>query len=134
MRGYKHIETSIARYIAGRYSSAVEVGTGNNMHAANLLFRSGILRCCTDINIPRDVIIPYHYDNVNCPNLSLYTGVECIYSIRPVEEMIPFLILLGKRVNADLCIYHLGFEGTDNPVPVSGCDVPIHRYVKSETK
>jgi uncharacterized UPF0146 family protein len=60
----------------------------------------------------------------------LYEHCECIYAIRPVEEMIPSLIGLARRIKADLYIYHLGFEGTDRPAPVSGCEVPLHQYVR----
>jgi len=63
------------------------------------------------------------------PSFDLYRDVECIYSIRPVEEMIPYLIALATRINADLCVYHLGFEGTDRPAPVKGSNVPLHLYV-----
>lgn len=130
MSGYKHIETSIARYIAGRYNSAMETGAGNNLHTARLLFRSGILKRCTDITIPDTLLtIPYFKDDVADPNRDYYSDVECIYSIRPLEEMIPWLIRLSQAMHADLLIYHLGFEGTDRPSPVAGCSVPLHRYV-----
>jgi uncharacterized protein len=128
MSGYKHIETSVARYLAGRYRSAVEVGAGFNLHAAKLLFRAGILKCCTDIIVPDNLIIPYFYDDVQTPCLDIYQGIDCIYSIRPIEEMIPYLIVIATRINADLCVYHLGFEGTDKPAPVNGSCVPIHLY------
>ncbi|NLV26681.1 MAG: hypothetical protein GXY48_05900 [Methanomicrobiales archaeon] len=129
MSGYKHIETAIARYIAGRYCSAVETGAGSNLHAARLLFRSGILIRCTDISIPRELCtVPYVMDDVTSPDYSFYK-CECIYSIRPTEEMIPALIRLARTVHSDLLIYHLGFEGTDTPFPVKGCEIPLHLYV-----
>jgi len=132
MSGYKHIETEIARYIVWRYHSAVETGAGENLHAAHLLFRAGVLKRCTDIVVPKKMLfIPYVYDDVFSPQLSLYSDCECIYAIRPVEEMIPCLIRLAQAIGVDLLIYHLGFEGTDKPAPVSGCDVSLHQYVKN---
>lgn len=131
MSGYKHIETVIARYIAGRYRSVIEIGAGSNLHAARLLFRAGILTRCSDISLPIGILsVPYVYDDVINPNLSFYSGSDCIYSIRPTEEMIPSLIRLANTVHSDLLIYHLGFEGTDRPAPVTGCDVPLHNYVR----
>ncbi|PWR75277.1 UPF0146 family protein [Methanospirillum stamsii] len=131
MSGYKHIETVIARYIAGRYNSVIETGAGSNLHAANLLFRAGVLIRCSDIVVPQlSLSIPYVYDDVFHPNLSYYSDSDCIYAIRPTEEMIPALIRLAKKVRTDLYIYHLGFEGTDCPAPVKGCEVPLHHYVK----
>jgi uncharacterized protein len=129
MSGYKHIETAIARYIAGRYRSTVETGAGLNLHAACLLYRAGILRRCTDIILPiTPFIIPYEWDDITRPRLSLYSDCECIYAIRPVDEMIAPLIRVAEVVMADLLIYHLGFEGTDRPAPVPGCEVPLHLY------
>jgi uncharacterized protein len=129
MSGYKHIETSVAEYIAGRYRSAIEVGAGPNLHAAELLFRAGILKWCTDIVVPSTVFVPYIYDDIFFPNAELYLGIECIYTIRPVEEMIPPLIRLTRMVGAELCVYHLGFEGTNRPAPIPDCNIPLHRYV-----
>jgi uncharacterized protein len=130
MSGYKHIETVIARYIAGRYRSAVEVGAGENLHAADILFRAGILNRCTDITIPKcTIFVPYVGDDIASPDISQYSDCACIYSIRPTEEMVPALIRLARIVQVDLLIYHLGFEGTDRPSPVPDCEVPLHRYV-----
>lgn len=133
MSGYKYIETSIARYIAGRYRSAVEAGVGTNLHAASLLFRAGILQRCTDIILP-DIYftIPFEWDDLMNPRLSLYTDCECIYAIRPVEEMVPALIRIAGIVHADLFIYHLGFEGTNRPAPVSDSKIPLHQYVRTK--
>jgi uncharacterized UPF0146 family protein len=132
MSGYKHIETAIAKYIAGKYRSVIEVGVGRNFHAASLLFRSGILICCTDIiDPPSFFFIPYEKDDISCPHLSLYEDCDCIYAIRPIEEMLPPLIDLAQKVGADLLIYHLGFEGTNRPAPLPGCTVPLHLYVKN---
>ncbi|MDD3574627.1 UPF0146 family protein [Methanospirillum sp.] len=132
MGGYKHIEMTVARFIAGRYRSVIEAGAGTNLHAASLLFRAGLLIRCVDIiDPPPGSIIPYEQDDVFNPQLCLYEGCDCIYAIRPIEEMIQPLIELAKSVNADLIVYHLGFEGTNKPAPLPGCEVPLHMYVKS---
>jgi len=132
MSGYKYIETAIARFIAGRYRSVIEVGAGTNLHTANLLFRTGILIRCVDIiDPPLNSWIPYVKDDVSDPEPGLYQGCDCIYAIRPVEEMIPPLIRLAHSVHADLVVYHLGFEGAARPAPLPGCEVTLHIYVKN---
>jgi hypothetical protein len=132
MGGYKHIERAVARFIAGRYRSVIEAGAGTNLHAASLLFRAGILIRCVDIIYPPPrSFIPYDWDDVLNPQTGLYHGCDCIYAIRPVEEMVQPLVRLAGSVNADLVIYHLGFEGTDRPAPLPGCEVPLHLYVKN---
>ncbi|HOJ95407.1 MAG TPA: UPF0146 family protein [Methanospirillum sp.] len=132
MSGYKYIETAVARFIAGRYRSVIEAGAGTNLHAASLLFRSGILiRCIDIIDPPRWSCVPYFKDDIDHPNLCLYQNCDCIYAIRPTEEMIPPLIRLSEQIQADLIVYHLGFEGADRPAPIAGCDVPLHMYVKN---
>ena len=130
MTGYKHIETAVARFIAGRYRSAAEVGTGSNMHAAELLFRAGIDIFCVDIFIPNGICrVPYFQCDISRPDYSLFSRVECIFAIRPVEEMMGALIHLAVVSQADLFVYHLGFEGYNHPHRIIDCGVPLCQYV-----
>jgi uncharacterized UPF0146 family protein len=130
MSGYKHIETTFARFIAGRYRSVVEAGAGENIHAARLIQRAGTKVTCIDLFVPPGILpVPYLICDVSDPDYSLFTGVDCIYSIRPVEEMMEPLIRLASAVNADLIVYHLGFEGYPYPRIVIDCGIPLSRYV-----
>ncbi len=129
MDGYKHIETCIGRYIAGNYLRAVEVGVGRNTVAAEIVAGAGRLLCCTDIRpYPVPEGIRFFADDVFSPDISLYSGADVIYSIRPAIEMIPPLIALADRVGCDLIVYHLGFETYEKGGEKIDCGVLLHRY------
>ena len=129
MDGYKHIETSIARFIAARYQCVAEVGAGSNTHAAELILRAGVRITCTDIHRP-DLItcVPYIVDDVSSPDLRIYQNAECLYAIRPVEEMMRPLLDLSRKIGSDLYVYHLGFEGYNAEHTIINCGVPLHQY------
>ncbi|MBN1167891.1 MAG: hypothetical protein JXA44_12305 [Methanospirillaceae archaeon] len=132
MSGYKHIERLIGRYIAATYASAVEVGSGCNLTAAEVIFLANIPILCTDIRLlPCTSPVRYVVDSIWNPDLSLYRNAECIYAIRPTEEMMASLIAVAQRVNSDLLVYHLGFErfGNGNE-EIIDCGVPLIRYVR----
>ncbi|MFA6332843.1 MAG: UPF0146 family protein [Methanoregula sp.] len=135
MEPYKHIETSVGRYIAGHYASPVEVGVGRNPGAAAILHAAGIPIRCTDIRsfgIPAGIV--FTVDDIFEPDLSFYNGADVIYAIRPAIEMIPPLIDLATRIGCDLVVYHLGFEIYGNGGESIDCGVLLHRYVRgSET-
>jgi hypothetical protein len=130
MSGYKHIETAVARFIAGRYRSVVEAGAGNNIHAAELLLRSGVSVTCIDLSIPPGIhIVPYKVCDVNKPDYLIFSGIECIYAIRPGEEIIGPLILLARQINADFIVYHLGFEESPYSGRIIESKIPLRQYV-----
>jgi len=117
------------------YTSVVEVGAGSNLTAAQVLYDAGINLICTDI-IPYRGEIPFLYviDTIWDPDISLYSHADCIYAIRPTEEMMSSLIRVAMRVNADLLIYHLGFEGYESDIrpDIIDCGVPLMRYVRRQ--
>jgi hypothetical protein len=131
MGSYKHIETSIGRYIAAHYASPVEVGVGRNPDAAAIIRAAGIPVRCMDI---RDFSLPdgitFALDDVFEPDLHFYTGADVIYAIRPAIEMVPPLIALAQRVGCDLLVYHLGFETYQDGGDCIDCGVLLHRYYR----
>ena len=130
MGEYKHIEKCIGRYIADTYTHAVEVGIGKNTDVAEILAGAGTLLRSTDIkDIPVQKDLAFTTDDVYEPDISLYSGADLIYAIRPAIEMIPALITLAERVNCDLIVYHLGFESYGNGGEKIDCGVILHRYV-----
>jgi hypothetical protein len=130
---YKHIETCIGRYIADTYTHAVEVGIGGNTDAATILANAGILLRSTDIkNMPVPHELAFRIDDVYEPDLSLYRGADVIYAIRPAIEMIPPLMSLAEKINADLIVYHLGFESYGNGGEKIDCGVILHRYIRCQ--
>jgi len=129
MGDYKHIETCIGKYIASHYTRAIEIGIGRNEEAAKIVSSTGALMRCTDVKAPGiSGGLPFFLDDIFSPDDSLYTGAEVIYAIRPAPEMIPPLIRLAERINADLIVYHLGFESYDNGGEIIDCGVLLHRY------
>jgi uncharacterized protein len=130
MCGYKHIETTIARFIAGRYQSVLEVGAGRNTHTAELLQRAGVSVLCSDLTIPSGfLLVPYMILDICNPGSEKISTVECVYAIRPIEEMMASLIEFSTRNNQDLLVYHLGFEGYSHPHRLIDCGVPLCQYV-----
>jgi hypothetical protein len=129
MSDYKHIEICIGNYIASNYTRAIEVGIGRNDDAAKIVSSAGALVCCTDVKpIGNSGNLPFFPDDIFSPDDSLYTCAEVIYAIRPGPEMIPPLIELARRINADLIVYHLGFESYENGGEIIDCGVLLHQY------
>jgi len=131
MASYKHVESCIGEYIAGRYADVVEVGVGNNPEAAGIIRAAGIPVRCTDIR-PRDLPpgIPFAIDDVFEPDPAVYAGADLIYAIRPAVEMVPPLIALAGKAGCDLLVYHLGFEIYGDGGEQIDCGVVLHRYVR----
>lgn len=134
MSGYKHIETAVARFISLRYHSVVEAGPGSNLHAAELIQRAGLQIICIDLFIPPGILpVTYKICDISQPKCSFFSGIECIYSIRPGEEMIGPLILLARRIKSDLIVYHLGFELSHYPSRVVDAEIPLLQYVTRQS-
>lgn len=129
MGEHKHIETCIGTYIAAHYGSAVEIGIGKNTVAAQIIRDAKKQIRCTDIRktIP-DKTLNFFIDDVFEPEIDIYSGAEVIYAIRPAIEMVPPSISLAQRINADLLVYHLGFEVYKDGGEMLDCGVVLHRY------
>ena len=135
MAGLKHIEHCVGAYIAERYKNPVEAGIGNNPGAALLIHEQGIPVRAVDIRaVTPPAGIRFSRDDIFSPDLSLYAGADVIYAIRPAEEMIPPLIALAEKINCDLVVYHLGFEGYGDGGEVVDCGVPLHYYRRRTKK
>lgn len=59
-------------------------------------------------------IKPYHdsvvLDDIRQPDLKIYKDAELIYSIRPPEELHPYLEQLSEKLGADLIIKPLSTD------------------------
>jgi len=126
------IETAIGDYFKSQhYTSAVEIGFGGKTVVAKILIDAGIPVICTDIHTYPNSPVPSIVDDCVEPKLSIYKDVDFIYAIRPGIEIVPAIIQLAKKVNADLIIYHLGFEVyLDGGELIDVGDIVLHRYVK----
>lgn len=125
MGRHKHIERCIGEYIARNYRKVAEIGVGRNFGAAAIIRDAGRSIFCTDI---APVAPGVTRDDVFSPDLSLYRGLDLIYSIRPAEEMVQPMISIARAVDCDLLVYHLGFEGHGDGGEIVECGVVLHRY------
>jgi uncharacterized protein len=130
MVDYKSIEERIADYIAGHYRSAVEVGVGRNTVVSEILAEKGVDVRATDIKECPECRVGFTRDDITSPDMSIYSGRELIYSIRPGVEMVPDLIRTAKAAGADLIVYHLGNEIYENGGEIIDCGVILHRYYR----
>ncbi len=133
MEGLKHIERTIASYIAKNYRKTAEIGAGRNLTVARLLQERGISVFCTDIRPPPpDPGVPFFLDDIFSPDVLQYRDCDLIYSLRPHEEMVPALIVLARTVDCDLLVYHLGFESYGTGGELIDCGVILHRYHRAQ--
>jgi hypothetical protein len=128
MSPYKRIERQIGEYIAARYHRVVEVGIGNAPEAARVIAAEGGAITATDIRPVEADGIHVIRDDIFSPDESLYRGADLLYAIRPGVEMVPPLVALARRVNADLLVYHLGNEIYGDGGDLVDCGVILHRY------
>jgi uncharacterized UPF0146 family protein len=97
-------------YIAGTYRCAGEIGVGHFPDVALALASRGVGIFATDIR-------PFEYsglnvivDDVTGPDLSLYAGLNLIYSLRPPPELVPYMNLLARQLSVDLIVKPLTSE------------------------
>jgi uncharacterized UPF0146 family protein len=128
MSPYKRIERQIGEYIAARYHRVVEVGIGNAPEAARVIGAAGKRVTATDIHPSPSNGIKVIRDDIFSPKEDLYLGADLLYAIRPGVEMVPPLMALAQRVNADLLVYHLGNEIYGDGGVIVDCGVTLHRY------
>jgi uncharacterized protein len=97
-------------YIAGRYRSAAEIGIGHFPDVAYALMSRGIRVFATDIQPFSYAGLDIVVDDVTEPDISLYSGVDVLYSMRTPAELAPFMVKLAETVYADLIIKPLDSE------------------------
>ena len=109
METYRRIE-GLVDFIADRYRDAAEIGIGLFPDVAYALIERGLKVFATDNQ-------PFHYsglkvvvDDIMSPDISLYAGVDLIYSMRPPPELIPYMMRLAETVSAGLIIKPLSSE------------------------
>lgn len=127
------IEKTVGVYIRDHYHSAVEIGFGGRTIAAEILKDADIPILCTDVHAYPQNRVPAVVDDVFSPTLSYYENAEVLYAIRPGCEMIPPMMELARQTEADLIVYHLGFELYENGgETIDLGNILLHRYVKHE--
>lgn len=100
-------------FIAGRYANTAEIGIGHFPDVAFELLNRGIRVFATDIQQFRYRGLKVIVDDITSPVLSLYDGIDLIYSMRPPPELVPYMAMLAKKIFADLIIKPLSSEYID---------------------
>jgi uncharacterized protein len=100
-------------YIAGRYTSVVEIGIGHAPTVAVRLLEKGVSIVATDTR-------PFYYeqfkvivDDITEPDLTVYRNVDLIFSIKPPPELVPYMKNTAKSVSADLIVKPLASDYLD---------------------
>lgn len=105
--------SSFTDYIGRNYGHAhniVEVGVGTFSEVAQDLQNLNFNIIMTDIIPSPDII----QDDICHPDLKIYKGAELIYSIRPPEELHPYLVRVAGEVGADLIIKPLSTDSINS--------------------
>ena len=112
METYRRVE-ELAEYIANRCRKSAEIGIGHFPDLAFALTAKGVDVFATDI-------IPFFYeglrvvvDDITRPDISLFNGVDLIYSMRPPLELVHYMDRLASRLSAVLIIKPLSSEFID---------------------
>ena len=101
----------LVEYISGKYDCVMEIGIGHFPDVALALTERGVSVHATDIKPfehcgPKKVIV----DDITQPVLSLYAGLDLIYSLRPPPELVPYMNRLAGILSADLIVKPLASE------------------------
>jgi len=100
-------------FIAGRYNNAVEIGIGHSPDVAFALLGRGVHVFATDMELFHYAGLHVVVDDITSPDLSLYDGIDLLYSMRPPPELIPYMTSLAKKISADLILKPLSDEYID---------------------
>ncbi len=100
----------LVEYIAEKYNNTVEIGIGYFPDVAFALLKKGMRIVATDVR-------PFQYnglkvilDDITNPDLSVYSGIDLIYSLRPPPELVPYMEQLARTLSTDLIVKPLSSE------------------------
>ncbi len=103
---------TLAEYIIKNYgnsSKIVEVGVGKILEPSEILRKKLPDTEIITIDLyPADETVTQ--DDITNPNPTLYKNADLIYSIRPPEELQPYIIKLSKQFNTNVLIKPLFTE------------------------
>jgi uncharacterized UPF0146 family protein len=109
LEAHRRVE-DLAGYIAARYRRCAEIGIGHSPDIALALAARGAEVFATDI-VPcshegvRVVVV-----DVTAPDVSLFEGVDLVYSMRPPPELVFYMDRLAKRLSASVIVKPLSSE------------------------
>lgn len=97
-------------YIAERYRRVVEIGIGRCADVAAALASRGVSVFGTDVVRISHYEVEVFVDDVTMPRLSLYRGVDLVYSLRTPEELFSSIARLAQNLSADAIVKPLSSE------------------------
>ena len=103
----------LVNYIAGKYVHAVEIGIGHFPDMAFALLDIGVQVFATDIRPFKYIGLKVVMDDITTPDLSAYTDIDLLYSLRPPPELIPYMVRLARTLSSDLIVKPLASEYPD---------------------
>ena len=100
----------LADYIFLHYFYVAEIGIGRACDVGYALAEKGVKFFATDIKPLRHKGLSVVTDDITRPDLSLYRGVDLIYSLRPPPELVFYMNRVAAKVSADLIVKPLSSE------------------------
>jgi uncharacterized UPF0146 family protein len=115
-----HRYEGLVNYITGKYAYAAEIGIGHFPDVAFALLERGVRVFATDIRQFQYTGLKVVIDDITEPSLSVYAGVDILYSLRPPPELVPFMVRLGRILSVDLVVKPLAYENTGGQLTCHG--------------
>ncbi|MFZ6017369.1 MAG: UPF0146 family protein [Nitrospirota bacterium] len=97
-------------YIRSRYSNVVEIGIGYFPDVAFALLQQDVRVFATDVRPFKYTGLNVIVDDIMEPDISAYTAIDLIYSLRPPPELVTHMVQLARKLSADLIIKPLSSE------------------------
>lgn len=127
METHRGVE-DLAEYIAARHRKGAEIGIGHFPDLAFALMRRGVEVFATDIIALSYEGLRMVVDDVTAPDVSLFYGVNLIYSMRPPPELIFYMDRLAQRLSVSLIVKPLSSEFIDGRRPVRYGDTTFFEW------
>ncbi|MEW6214826.1 MAG: UPF0146 family protein [Nitrospirota bacterium] len=105
-----HRYEGLVNYIAGKYGNVVEIGIGHFPDIAFALLEKGVRVFATDVRPFKYIGLKVIADDIMEPDISAYTAIDLIYSLRPPPELVTHMVQLARKLSADLIIKPLASE------------------------
>ncbi|MEW6410290.1 MAG: UPF0146 family protein [Nitrospirota bacterium] len=108
-----HRYEGLINYIASKYCNTAEIGIGYFPDVAFALLEKGVQVFATDIRPFQYIGLKVVVDDIMNPDISIYTSVDLIYSLRPPPELVPYMVRLARIHPTDLIVKPLTSEYLD---------------------
>ena len=111
---------ALVDYIFLHYSYVVEIGIGYVCDVGVALAEKGVKIFATDIKQVRHKDLFVVTDDITRPDITLYHGVDLLYSLRPPPELVFYMNLVARKISADLIVKPLSSECPEGQLVTMG--------------